>query len=263
MSYVKTMEEYDCDIGILEYAIESANFEISMGNEEYLPIHEALIKQKEKTFGDKVKSFIDKTIKLFKELLDKVKRTFKKVQAFFTRKTIDKQINDSNKNVKKVATTAAITVSASAVAVFTLIHLGKIANIANKVDELIEAHYADKYSDPIFKDFPEFGPTKEELRREKYYTKALGTFSVYAHVNSSSEGHKYFKIRPEDLKNFGGWLKQDILACINLLKNSKYTGEKFSKFSKVISDRLKLDSQGAKEFNYLADGLTSISIEFA
>lgn len=55
MNYIKTMEEYDCDIDILDYAIESANFEIAMGNEEYLPIHEAFIKKKEKTFGDKVK----------------------------------------------------------------------------------------------------------------------------------------------------------------------------------------------------------------
>lgn len=248
MSYVKTMEEYDCDIGILDYAIESTKFEISMGNEEYLPIHEAFIKQKEKTFGNKVKSFVDRTIKLFKDLLDKVKRTFKRIQAFFTRKTIDKQVNDANKTAKKVATAAAITVSASAITVYTLIRLGKIASIANIVDEVVEAQNA--YIESKYADFPEFAPSeeeKEEIRRRKYYAKSLGTHYIYAENDSSLEGHKYLKVHPEDLKFFGGWLKQDILACINLLKNSKYTGEKFSKFAKVISDRLKLNTQGAKE----------------
>lgn len=243
MNYVKTMEEYDCDIGILEYAIESANFEISMGNKEYLPIHEALIKQKEKTFGDKVKSFIDKTIKLFKDLLDKVKRTFKKVQAFFTRKTVDKQINDANKNVKKVATAAAITVSASAITVYTLIRFGKIASIANAVDEVFETQYED---------ISKFGYTEEEARIAKYYAKADATSDLYSSIKGEYPNH--FKVHPKDLKFFGRWLQQDILACINLLKNPKYTGEKFSKLSKVISDRLKLNTKGASEFRYMANG---------
>lgn len=244
MEYIKTMEEYDCDIGILDYAIESANFEIAMGNEEYLSIQEAFIKKKEETFGAKVKSFIDRIIKFFKDLLDKVKDTFDKFQAMITRKKIKRQ-TDALASASKAGAKYAAAYAATGVVVgagfYALIKLGKIARANAAFDEYMKYYGGDTLDPKEQKDFKK-------------------------QVFASDEVKKATKVRAGDILFYGRWLDEDIRACINLAnKARKFAGDKFRGFSHWISERLKMDRAAAKEFQNMSskfkDGSEIIDID--
>lgn len=232
MEYIKTVEEYDCDIGILDYAIESANFEIAMGNKEYLPIHEAFIKQKEKTFGDKVKSFIDKIIKFFKSLLDRVRDSFRKLEAWITRKRVQRQVKKNITNAKVLAADKAsqLALSAgatvvSAAGIYALVKLGKVARAHEGFDEYMRMAGLD-------------GNVSKEERKE--FKKA---------VFSDPDMKKTMKVNLSDMIFFGNWIIEDIKACINIAdKAVEYTGEKFKNFSDWISERLKFNRAAVSEF---------------
>lgn len=232
MNYIKTMEEYDCDIDILDYAIESANFEIVMGNEEYLPIHEAFIKKKEKTFGDKVKSFIDKIIKFFKSLLDRAKDSFRKLEAWITRKRVQRQVKKNIANAKvaaadkasQFALSAGATV-VSAAGIYALVKLGKVAKANKSFEKSMQASGLDGNID------------KEVLKEFKK--------AVFSHPTVK----KTMKVNLTDMIFFGKWIIEDIKACINIAdKAVGYTGEKFKNFSEWISERLKFDRAAVNEF---------------
>ena len=232
MNYIKTMEEYDCDIDILDYAIESANFEIAMGNEEYLPIHEAFIKKKEKTFGDKVKSFIDKIIKFFKSLLDRAKDSFRKLEAWITRKRVQRQVKKNIANAKVAAADKASQFALSAGAtvvtaagIYALVKLGKVARANEGFEEYMQASGLD-------------GNIDKKERKE--FKKA---------VFSDPTMKKTMKVNLTDMIFFGNWIIEDIKACINIAdKAVGYTGEKFKNFSEWISERLKFDRAAVNEF---------------
>lgn len=232
MNYIKTMEEYDCDIGILDYAIESANFEIAMGNEKYLPIHEAFIKKKEKTFGDKVKSFIDKIIKFFKSLLDRAKDSFRKLEAWITRKRVQRQVKKNIANAKVVAADKASQFALSAGAtvvtaagIYALVKLGKVARANEGFEEYMQATGLDDNIDK---------------KERKEFKKA---------VFSDPTMKKTMKVNLTDMIFFGNWIIEDIKACINIAdKAVGYTGEKFKSFSEWISERLKFDRAAVSEF---------------
>lgn len=232
MEYIKTMEEYDCDIGILDYAIESANFEIAMGNEEYLPIQEAFIKKKEETFGAKVKSFIDRIIKFFKSLLDRARDSFRKLEAWITRKRVQRQVKKNIANAKVLAADKAsqLALSAgatviSAAGIYALVKLGKVAR----------AHEGfDKYMQMVGSD----GNISKEDRKE-----------IKKAVFSDPSMKKAMKVNLSDMIFFGNWIIEDIKACINIAdKAVGYTGEKFKNFSEWISERLKFNRAAVNEF---------------
>lgn len=232
MEYIKTMEEYDCDIDILDYAIESASFEIAMGNEEYLPIHEAFIKKKEETFGAKVKRFIDRIIKFFKDLLDKITNSFRKLEAWVTRKRIQRQVRKNINNAKvaaankasRLAIQAGVT-AVSVAGIYALVKFGKVAKAHEDFDEYMRIHGID---DQV---------SKEERKEIK---KAV--FSDESYKRS-------MKVTPSDMLFYGDWLMQDIRACINIAdKARKYTGEKFKNFSHWVSERLKFNRAAVNDF---------------
>lgn len=231
MEYIKTMEEYDCDIDILDYAIESSNFEIAMGNDEYLPIHEAFIKKKEETFGAKVKRFIDRIIKFFKDLLDRIKNSFSKFQAWMTRKKIQRKVQKNIENAKiaaadkasRFAIEAGVT-AVTAAGIFAIVKFGKVANAHEAFDKYMTENGLDDISPEERKEFKK---------------------AVFANEDTK----KAMKVNLSDMIFFGNWIMNDIQACINIAdKARKYTGAKFKNFSYWISERLKFDRKAAQEF---------------
>lgn len=232
MNCIKTMEEYDCDIGILDYAIESANFEIAMGNEEYLSIQEAFIKKKEETLGAKVKRFIDRIIKFFKDLLDKIKNSFSKFQAWMTRKKIQRKVQKNIENAKiaaadkasRFAIEAGVT-AVTAAGIFAIVKFGKVVKAHEAFDEYMRINGVD---DQVSKE------DRKEIKK-----------AVFANEDIK----KAMKVNLSDMIFFGNWIMNDIRACINIAdKARKYTGAKFKNFSYWISERLKFDRKAAQEF---------------
>lgn len=135
------MQAIESSMSLIDYAIESASFEIELGNEEFGTVLEAANAKKAAT-GDswfkqlsrKVGAFVDKIISFFREQLDRIR-------TFFTGK---KAKSDANAMKKKVAIGAGVAAGAVAVSagLFFLakkVKPNKVSDDMKLLDEGIEA----------------------------------------------------------------------------------------------------------------------------
>lgn len=135
------MQAIESSMSLIDYAIESATFEVELGNEEFGQVLEAANAKKSAT-GDswfnqlaaKVGKFVDKIVRFFREQLDRVKNLF----------TAKKAKADADAMKKKVA--VGVGAAAGAVAVsaglFFLAKKAKPTKVADDMkllDEGIEA----------------------------------------------------------------------------------------------------------------------------
>ena len=135
------MQAIESSISLIDYAIESASFEIELGNEEFGQVLEAANNKKAATgdswfkqLSSKVAAFVDKIINFFREQLDRIRAIF----------TGQKAKSDANAMKKKVAIGAGVAAGAVAVSagLFFLakkVKPNKVADDMKLLDEGIEA----------------------------------------------------------------------------------------------------------------------------
>ena len=131
------MMAIESNMSLIDYAIESASFEIELGNEEFGKVLEAANSKKAATgdswfsqLASKVAKFVDKIVRFFREQLDRVKNLF----------TAKKAKADADAMKKKVAVgVGAVAVSAGLFFLAKKAKPTKVADDMKLLDEGIEA----------------------------------------------------------------------------------------------------------------------------
>lgn len=157
------LQAIESNLSLIDYAIESASFEIELGNEEFGRVLEAANSKKSAT-GDswfkqvtaKVSSFVNKIIAFFRSQLDRIK-------SFFTAK---KAKADAASMKKKVAIGAAGAAGAVAVGagLYALLKHRKTVKAADDMKLLNEGIEAAKKGTESYEEW------KEKRIRDEFHT---------------------------------------------------------------------------------------------
>ena len=128
----------DIDLSLIEYAMESAAFEIAIGNTEFNPVYEAA----ENKFFDKINQWIKLTkarvADFTRRIIDSIKRFFIKIRLALTKKTVNRIVRKSGyssvKDVEKsISSSDEVTVSDEETPQKKNIDRAKIKKIAGKI----------------------------------------------------------------------------------------------------------------------------------
>ena len=128
----------ESNFSMIDYVMESAAFEIEVGNKEFVPVYEAA----ESKFSDKINQWIKltkaKVSDFIRKITDSIKRFFIKIRLALTKKTVNRIVRKSGyssvKNVEKsISSSDEVPVSDEEIPQKKNIDQSKIKKIARKI----------------------------------------------------------------------------------------------------------------------------------
>ena len=216
----------ESELSMIDFALESAQFEIEMGHDEYKPVYEAgLLKKKEANQG-LIKTFINKASQVIDAIIKAVRNAMTRITNFITGKKAEK----ANKKLNTAAKVG-IGVAGGAVVVGGLLAAiahGKRIPIANEWQDTLRSNVASA-------DMSE----KEITKTAKQY--------------ASKE-----KLSIKDLRNAGTYLMNDLKECTGFLKKlTGVPGAAAGKLRDLLSKRIKENKTASDQLNDAADKVES------
>lgn len=232
------MQAIESSMSLIDYAIESASFEIEMGNEEFGQVLEAANNKKAATgdswfkqLSNKVAAFVDKIISFFREQLDRIRAIF----------TGQKAKSDANAMKKKVAIGAGVAAGAVAVSagLFFLakkVKPNKVADDMKLLDEGIEAakNGAESYQEWKEKRIRDVTTTTRDMKT------GLTTTTSTKQIAQDRKDFEQYKLTASEINSF---MAAQVDSAQDL---NKFVKQAYAKIKQLPPD---LQSEARKALN--------------
>lgn len=215
----------ESEMSMIDYAIESASFEVELGNDEFSRVLEAAFDKKAKT-GDswfsqiaaKVSAFVDRIIKFFTGMINKVR-------AFMSGKKAKK---DADKVKKGLAIGGAVagTIAVGA-GIYAIVKNRKQNSLSDDMKLLEEGIKAEDYS--------KWKSTKMSKAQKETYKKAMDEKQyrltadeimrfMNANVSSANDLNKFVKAAEKRIKQLPKDYQSKARDCMNAVI-AKHSGD--------------------------------------